>query len=40
MLQLLEIQDYDEVRTHERLYVNVREAMEKCKVRWKTVDLE
>jgi hypothetical protein len=37
-LTLLEIDDYDEIKMAERLYVNVREAMAKLKIQWKTVD--
>ena len=40
VLTLLEIDDYDEIRMAEKLYVNVRQAMEKCKVMWKTIDTE
>jgi hypothetical protein len=36
----MEIDDYDDIKAHDRLYVNVRKAMEKCKVRWRTVDVE
>lgn len=40
VLTLMEIDDYDDIKAHDRLYVNVRKAMEKCKVRWRTVDVE
>lgn len=40
MLTLLEIDDYDETKTHDKLYVNVRKALIKCKVKWRTVDEE
>jgi len=37
---LLEIDDYDEIRTADRLYVNVRKAMDEFKIIWHTVDEE
>lgn len=40
MLTLLEIEDYDETKTHDKLYVNVRKALAKCKVKWRTLDEE
>lgn len=38
VLQYLEISDYDAIKTHEKLFVNVMGAFRDCKVRWKTVD--
>jgi|LakMenEpi03Oct11_1017367.scaffolds.fasta_scaffold28424_2 hypothetical protein len=37
---MLEIDDYDEIKLAERLYVNVRKAMVDCKIKWRTVDEE
>lgn len=40
VLTLLEIDDYDEIKQAERLYVNVRKTMDLCKVTWKTINVE
>jgi hypothetical protein len=37
---MLEIDDYDEIKLAERLYVNVRKAMVDCKIKWRTIDEE
>ncbi len=40
VLTLLEIDDYDEIKTHDKLYVNVRKALIKFRIKWRTVDEE
>lgn len=35
---MMEIDDYDEIKAHDKLCVNVFRAMERCKHIWKTVD--
>lgn len=37
-MTVLEIDDYDEIRTADRLFANVKKAMTQFKVVWHTVD--
>jgi len=40
VMTMLEIDDYDEIKAHDKLCVNVMRAMEKCKHIWKTIDTD